>query len=777
MATVTLQIGTDNITIDPANFNLRDLSQADSDLPFILDGQLSAFLDQPLSAVKDGSLTTITLDTGTPSWKNLAGSPATFSLQAKASASIKIQSTGALFTYFVDFAQTQSEKASGKAGAVYLITEFSFNISGKLSASSPVGSIGVTATADAQAATSYTVRNYKAFSPNETLKSAILKALAGFTLPLHEGTVDNLSDGDAIYYMLDGSIDVGFGATYGISASVGGYNIGEINSTFQKISKMADISAAKTMTVDAQAGLSLKFNWSRTFEFFLERFKPDAGPGSAKLHVSAGKTSQRSLTLSADGGITQISAPQVTVDTDTVTNWIVQKVGGTAAAGSSVFQSSQAAIGDEAQKYVSDANNWLSSLAQRIQSNGSVSLALVFQNTAQFTSAFTWNFDLGNGQFAQAWKDAVAGDFVSALSTGAATLESGSGYEDLHTRNTSIKLSLFGLAQFASLETYFSKSTLRYGGNGTFYVETSAGKVQTSSSKSRSSSTSIYLDGTAAAVAGPGLPATNVQIRIHGIVTSNGDKTQFARLGNLVQGLAIAFPGAASQIIPLGTILKSFSGQSAGTAMLHMICDVPALQRIRSDEYVNGNQPPPPHLLDEQNWNAFASASDKIPSDPAAYLATWLPTNPFYKTYASWAAFNCLVNHFIDADGNPTPLVKTDRQKPGNYQANLLRGYFGSALSDTTCGQLNSYFGSGQQFMNLCDDLHMLFDEVSSGHALSWTSITQTIEQIAGNDIDAWYGPVTLLALANCVQPASATVQQGKIDPSESSVTAVIAVA
>jgi hypothetical protein len=778
MAKITVQIGAENIAIEPPNFNPKDLGQAATDLAFVLDGKLAAFLDQPLSSVKDGSLATLTLGPGTPTW-NLAGGAATFSLQGNASASVKVQSTGPLFSYYVDFEQTTSEDVTGKTDAVYLITEFSFNISGGLSAKDPVGSIGVTAAA--QGATSYTVRNYKAFDRTETLKNAILKALAAFTLPLHPGTVDNLQDGDAVYYTFDGSLNVGFGATYGISGSVGGYSLSEINSTFQKIGKVADVSASKTVTVAANAGLSLKFNWSRTFECFLECSRPVGGKASARLHLSAGKTSGRSLTLSADGGITAVTAPQLTVNTDTVTNWVVQKVaGGTAPAATSIFQTPLDQVKSEVQKYVDDANNWLSSLAQKIQGYGSISLALVFASSSQFTSAFTWNFDLANARFGEAWKDAVKGDFVAALATGAAALESGSGYESLHVRNTKLTLSLFGLAQFASLDTYFSKSTLRYGGNGTFYLETSAGQVSSSSSNSRSSSTSIYLDGTSESREGTGASVSNIRIQLHGILTTTGDKNQFAKLGNLTQALGMSLSGAAgaSQLVSIGTVLKALARQSAspGSATVHVIYEFSALQRLQSDEYVNGNQPSPPHQLDAANWNAYEWASEKIPSEPESYLSIWLPTSPFYKTYTSWAAFNCLVNGFTDPDGNPLPQQKTDRHSFGNYQPAPLRQYFGTTLSDTTCDQLNFHFCAGQQFMNLCDDLHSLFAQINSGSMLDWDRITQRLEKIAGNDIDSWFGPATVLALADCVQASATIVQQGKVDPNASSVTAVVSI-
>jgi hypothetical protein len=247
---------------------------------------------------------------------------------------------------------------------------------------------------------------------------------------------------------------------------------------------------------------------------------------------------------------------------DTVSDWIVNKVAGgsppsTQAAARNVVDNARS----EVQKCVDEANNWLASLTQKVQSHGSLGLAVVFESSSQFTSAFTWNFDLANTQFVAAWNDAVHGDFVSAMGRGAATLESGSGYEQLHNRNTALSLSLFGLATFASVETYFSKSTLRYD-SGVFYLETETGKVASISSKSHSSSTSVYLDGTAQSPTGDG-PVTNVRIQFHGILTTYADKGQFARMGRLAQGLGLSFQAmpAGPELIAIGSTLKSLSGR------------------------------------------------------------------------------------------------------------------------------------------------------------------------------------------------------------------------
>jgi hypothetical protein len=785
MANITVQIGSDNIAIDPNNFNLKDLSKASTDLPFIFDGQLAALLEKQLSSVADGTSGSLTLDAGSPSW-NL-NSAVTFSLTAKASATVTVESKRPLYSYFTDFENTQPADFDGKDGTIYIIIEFSFNLSGTLSASAPVGAVGITA--DTSGSTSYIVRNYKAFPPTTVFKTAVCQAIAGFTLPLHVGTINNLDDGDGIFYEFDGALNVGFGATYGIGASVGGYSLSDINSTFQKIGNVANISASKGFTVGANAGVAVSFNWSRKFQCFIERTKPDAGNGSARLHLLTGQNSKRSLELSANGGITDVTAPQLNVDSATLTQWMLQKVTGQSTPfTSSVFQTPLDQMRQEVQKYVDDANQWLTSLTQKVQSYGQVSLALVFQSSNEHTSAFTWDFDAVNPTFDAAWSDAVSGDFVGAMKTGAATLSMGSGFEQTHTKSTKITLTLFGLSSFTSAETYFGKSSLRYGGHGVFYLETSTGKVASSSSKTRNTSTDVYLDGIAQSTDG-GSSAAKIQIQLHGILSTKGNQDQMSRLGNLLQALGGLVPADSSaQAISLGSTFKTFARQSSspGAAMVHIIYELSALNRLHSDAYLNGNQPKPPHLLDANNWSAYAWASGLLPSDQVAYFLSYsVFANKFYSTYDAWAAFNCLTNGYTDPDGNPTPQRKTDRHA-FNYQpaisagsspsAAILRGFFGEGLSDRDCNELAFYFSAGQQYMNLCDDLASVVSQVSGTAVVDWTRLTTKLEQIADKDIDAWFGSSVLLALALCTKPATAVVQIAKVDPSAGSSAVVISV-
>ncbi|MGH9343026.1 MAG: hypothetical protein ACRD19_04620 [Terriglobia bacterium] len=763
MAALTLEIGTDSFSTSPAVF--KDLGKASQDLKFIFDGQLTALLGQPLSAVPHGTHCGITVDASDPSW-TLAGSPATFSLKSKASAAVTIHSPAQapLFTYYKDFGNTESASCAGKADSIYVITEFQFEMAGELTAKASTGSIGVTT--DDSGSVSCTVRNYQAFPGNTVLRDALVGALAAFTLPLHTGTLNNLEDGDCIYYEFDGALNVCFGMTYGIDASAGGYNLSEIDAVFEKLSKFFNVSSPQIFTASATAGGSAKFNWSRRFQCFLERSK--AGPGNAgtaTLHLSPGTTSQRGLQFSADAGISALSPPELSTNADTITQWILQKVYGNAnPQPGEAFQTILDQLKKEVPKYTNDANEWLAGLFQKLGTQGEISLALLLPHTTSFLSAFTWRFDLTNRAFPQAWQDAVNGDFLGAMETGAATLDPGSGFEKVHYDSTRLTLTLFGLNSFQSIDTYFARSTVRYAGNGQFFLETETGKVATTLGLASKTSTAVYLEGNAKGADSNGsIEASKIQIRLHGILSSTNSKTQTARLGALLQALGSLLPPDGADLTSAGAIFDHFSSQP-GVTCLHLICDTAALKRL------------PP---DAANWSAYAWASDKIPSDPAGFLNKWLSENSsgsFYKSYSSWAAFNRLTNGYIDSEGNPDPNHPTDRQSYGNDQPSLLVSYFGDGLSSLDACQLGLYFSAGQQYMNLCSDLSATVSHLDPSTTTDWSLLTSRLADVAQADIDAWFGPTVLLALAMSCAPIQVTILNEKFVPTDYSAAMTICI-
>lgn len=746
MATLSLQVGTDSLSTD--HLAAGDLSKAKTDLKFTFDGQLAALLDHPLSAMPHGSRYGVGLDAGSVELTPV-GSPATFCLDPKASGAVTIHDTAKapLFTYYKDFAHLESASCAGKPECIYLITEFQFKVSGKLTAEASAGSVGVTT--NDSGSISCTVRNYKVFQGSATLRDALASSFAAFTLPLHPGALDQLADGDCIFYEFDGALNLCFGINYGVDATAGGFSLSDIDAALASLAKFFNITEPSLVSAFASAGPSVKFNWSRKFQCFLERSKPDAAkPGMATLYLSPGASTGRGIQFTADAGVALLSAPELSANADTITQWILQKVYGTAnPPGSDLLASAINQLKTEIPKYISDANDWLTGLFKKFGPQEQISLALLLSQTDDFLSAFTWHFDLAHPAFAQAWQDAVNGDFLAALSTGAAALDPGSGFEKEHYDSTRLTLTLFGVNYFQSLDTYFTRSTVRYAGSGQFLLETETGKVTATLDFGSKSSTAIYLEGNAQGMdAGGLLQAANIEVRLHGILSSASNKSQAARLGALLASLGALSQNDGAALAAAGA---RFAQSASGEIWLHVIFTAGALKRL------------PP---DAANWGAYAWASDKIPSDPADFLNRWTGgnlTGGSYKDYSSWASFNRLANGYTDSAGEPDVNYPTDRESAGDPQSSTIQNYFGDGLSTLDASELILYFSAGQQYMNLCADLNAVISRLDTTAKADWNLLTGKLAQVAQADIDPWFGPTVLLALARSCQPVEISSPNG----------------
>ena len=776
MAIVSVDFDGNPVNLDPKS--LKDLQQASSDLQFIFGGGLAIFLNQPLSSVPANTSASLTMGPVNPSWK-LPGSPATFSLNAGATFTVTIQQPNqTLFSYNPDLENSQAQKVNitGKTGNCYVIIKAQFNISGSLSASAPAGAVGVSITDSASAA--LTIQNYKAFGPATPLKDAVLAALAAFTLPLHQKTAANLSDGDCLYYQFDGSLNVGFGATWGVkSAQVGGTAISNIGASLKTAGNIVTVSGLTPVSVSVGANLSVQFNWTRTFECFLERQQPSAAPGGATLHISAGRSSTRGVQLGLDVSITGIGTPQANVNAGAITQSILSKLTGQQnpagqAAGQVIVQQVQQA----ANQYLGDVNKWLAGLTQRVNTlpQKGVALSVYYRNQSQFTSAFTWHFDFANPQSAQAWNFAMQGDFLKALATGAVTLDAGSGYEQTHVRATGISLTLFGMGPFSSAQQYFDKASVVYAGKGQFQLQITAGQTVTTTSNGKVNTSSVYLSATATGAAnfdGTSLDLSNVDLQLHGALTTKSDPQQAALIATLLADLGLALQSAGgiggADLIHLSGIWKSAA--QSGQISLEVIYEMVGLQRISADDHDAGQKPPFSH--DEANWNSYALASDNLDSEPVNYFQGQIQARG-YDSYDSWRKFNCAVNQYYANANDQTPLLdEADRLHPptpspvADSTRALMRqpGYFDGTNDDQDV-QLGFYFFAGQQYMNLCGSVQDLLRQVA-GASVTWVQLVKSLQAIAGDDLNAWFGPVVLLALASSCHSAAATIQGSTLVP------------
>jgi len=769
MSNVTFQLLGQSI-----NFNqqqLKDLGQADQDLKLIT--KEVADLRGPLHALQDGMLASLALNNVSPKW-TLAGSPATFTLKPTASFSIKLQSSGPLLKYYTDFDQSDpSSQASvdPAPGKVYLIVEADFSISGELSGSGTIPSgIGVfKVSGDATASATFTIRFFKAFDPVTTTGDAIQDAVKGFSLPLHSGTVNNLQSGDALYYEFDGNLKVGFGASYGISTSVASQSLSGISQGMSSITQAANLTSPGE-TFNAQAALAINANLSRKFHCVLQKTG-----NTAILHLFKGTNSDYTEGISVSAGISNVSSPSITFNAAELTNAIVKKLPSADGTVAQLAAAQTASLQQAASEYIDQANKWLSSLSQKVNEHGQLSLSLQFEQADSDASAFGWQFDATKGNFQQAWDLAMKCDFVDAYAQGqgTVTLLDGSGFEKTFKRNTQVKLSFFGLGgSFTRLDSYYGATTVTFR-QGMFCFETNAGRMETVQSGDGKFSTSLYLDCLATSTSG-GNTVNPTDLTLHGIVSCTGEPASLANFGVLLHAIGVELGiDAGAQVLTLGDIFRANASQrnSKGEGLVHIVYTMNAVKRIRFDAYDSRTrkQQARPHLFDQTNWNAFSNTFQTLTSSLEQVINVWVRPSD-YQSFRSWEFFNCYANGLtIGYDGPPNTQM-TDRRNAGNpTDLAVARAVTGGTSDVLAAGpgnvkfQLIAYYNAGQAYMNLCDDVETAATVLSGGQ-IDWPTVVDQLKQIAKKDIVAEYAPQVMLALVNSTQATSVEVVSSMTD-------------
>ena len=772
MSIVTFQLLGQNISLNPQQ--LLDLGQADQDLNLIT--KEIGNLNTQLHALQDGALVSLALNNISPKW-TLPGSPATFSLTPTASFTITLQSSGPLLKYFTDFDQsdTSSQATIDPApGKVYLIVEADFGITGTLSGNGtiPVG-VGVfKVSGSATGGTTFKVQCFKAFDPTEAAGDAIIAAIKGFSLPLHSSSATNLGSGDALYYEFDGNLKVGFGASFGYSTSIGSYSLSGINQGLSSIKQAVNLTSPGA-TLGTQAALAINANLSRKFHCILQRTGD-----VAILHLFKGTDSDFTESLSVSAGVSNVSNASITLDPGQVATLIAAKLPSTAAAGVQLAAAQTNSLQTAATAYITQANNWLKSLAQNVNDNGQVALSLQFEQADTNASAFGWQFnDVNGANFQEAWDLAMSGDFVAAYAMGrdTVTLLNGSGFETTFKRNTQVKLSFFGLGgTFISLESYYGATTVTFR-NGIFTFETNAGRLKTVQSGDGKFSSTLYLDCLATNTSGTNA-VNSADLTLHGIVSCTGRPDTLDDFGALLQAIGLELGTVAgAQVLTLGKLFHDNAAlsDSKGEGLVHLIYTMDALKRLLFDAYdpSTNKQHPRPHLLDQANWNAFRTAFQTLPSELQQVING--AVNPAqYQSFQSWEFFNCYANGLTIGQDGPPDSQMTDRRHSGNlFVASAIpcaltlgqQTTLASSLPAPVNFDLVAFYEAGRLYMNLCDAINTAA-RLLSGADFDFPTAVNQLKKIAQQDLTADYAPQVMLALVQSTQASSVDVVSSMTD-------------
>jgi len=726
-----ITVGNQSLTTFP---KLKDLENTvKSDLH--LGPEIASQMNQPLSTLPANLRSTlIHYDTGNKSW---GAGDFTFTLCAGVTGKLSVMLAGdALVTYTDSFptdisiganpsaAQGATATISVPNGAAYVGLELDFILSGGLSVSVPVGTVGIFGSVNTQ--DTINVAFYKKCDPSVTLKDAIAAAFAGFVLPLHPLTLNNLEIGDYLHHNFNACLQVGLGASIGYSkAFYAGQSPIDIPGTRGAVT----LDTSFIPTFQASATLSFSFAYTGCFEALL--WKDNATTGH--LHLYRSKVQQTSLGLTLGMGLTSSPATSTMNMTNQFGAFMGKLLPGSLGSTfmGKVWPAATSEVGDFTNESVGRLGGWF-----QTATNGQASLEIAIGKTNQTYLLLDYTFDLNASAFSAAWKTAVAGDFVKALSTpnGGVSIGVGGGLEKFHRSQTSITLNLFGHLQAGWSDAIVSNSSMIYAGNNTFHLMAVEGRQLLANVNSSAREIDIYF---AAEADFSGSAVKLGTVELHCILKATNNPKYGGYIANFLTLMTTGQDPAM-----LAKSVAANASQSGTTQLLHLTFGSTAYGRLQASNIVNGK--PDNQSSDQSNYSAFARAcADLITSPPANFSY-----NGQSLGYTMWSNWNIASNDKWPPSQGAVP----NRTQSGNPAAGLVFLNTEFPQAGLNADLIGYALHAAGDFMNFCADLKSLITFTAAGPQLApWDDLVAKLKSIIHNDVSQdFVAPATLALTRLC---------------------------
>jgi hypothetical protein len=725
-----------NITVGSRNItslgSLKDLkSTVESD--FKLGPEFESQLDKPLAQLP-ANMRSVDVDyDGGPSW---AAGIFSFSLSVGGTGKLAVMLPGDTLLSYADDFQTDISIAADQSagppppktvtvpdGTAYVCVQLEFRISGGISATAPVGTVGICGSVNDQNVFGNTF--YRKCSPTDTLHDAIGAAFSNYVLPLHPLTLTNLDPGDYLHHDFNACLQVGLGASIGYSKVL---YAAQSPASIPGTGGAVKLDTSFIPAFQADASLSFHFAYTGSFEALL--WKDNATTGH--MHLYRSKVQDTSLTLHAGISLT----PDPGTSTANMTAQFGSLMGKflPGSLGQKFISKGTDEINGFAGEGCGKILGWLNPVNQ-----GRATLDVAIDSTKQTFILLDYAFDLTAPAFSDAWKTAVAGDFVKALKTpnGGVSIGVGGGMEKFYSKKTSVSLNLFGQLRATWSDATINNTSMVYAGDNTFHLMAEEGRQQLALVNSSKREIDIYF----AAQADYSDSGTKLgEIELHCVLKATNNPKYGKYLANFLNLMAPAIGQAA-----LAQSIAALAPVQGATEMLHLTFDEAAYGRLQASTIAHGK--PDNQAPDQQNYAAFTkAASDLIAESPANFSYAGQSLG-----YTIWSNWNIASND----KWPPSPGAVPDRTQSGNTtngtNAYILGHEFPQA-SNSDAVLISYALQAASDFMNFCADLKNLASVTAQGPDLApWNDLVDRLKSIIQRDVNQdFVAPATLALTRLC---------------------------
>ncbi len=729
--------------------NLKKDLQADFKLP----GELESQLAKPLSTMPAALKSVAIGYDGGPSWEPDDGE-FTFSISAGGSGKLAVMLAGDTLVSYADEFETdisigpeaKSDPPTPKtipvpSGDAYVCIEFEFSIGGSALAEIPVGNFGIIGSANSK--NTFGIAFYRKCKPTDTLHDAIGAAFSNFVLPLHPLTFNSLDVGDYLHHDFNATLQLGLGATIGYTDI---FYAGQAAADLSGTATVFDPNPSIIPAFQAAATLAFNFSYTGSFEALLWKDNTTLG------HMHLYRAKEQDTSLGPHLGIGLISSPvdsAAVVSTQlgtTFGNLLPTKL-------STLFlDKGLPKLVDKAEDFASDMSDKISGWLEPIN-DAQATLDVAIATTKQTFILLDYTFDLSASAFPQAWKAALAGEFVTALSTpnGGVSIATGGGMEKFYNKKTSIDLNIFGQLKATWSDATIANTSMVYAGNNTFHLMANEGKQQLALLQNSKREIDIYF-AAQADFSASGVKLGDVELHVVLQATNN------PKYGKYLAGFLNLMAPAAGQAA-LAQSIAALAPVQGATETLHLIFDATAYGRLQASTIVHGkpdNQSP-----DQKNYAAFAKAcSDLIAESPANFTYSNQPLD-----YNIWSNWNIACNDQWPASPGAVP----DRTQSGdttNGTNAYILGHQFTHANDNDATLISYSLLAASDFMNFCADLKTLAAHTEAGSGLNpWNDLVGRLKSIIQRDANQDFVAPASLALTRLCTNGQPPAEIGRPAP------------
>lgn len=618
--------------------------------------------------------------------------------------------------------------------AVVVILNVALGVSGGATFSH--GTLGVSAGISNN--DTFKIANYKCFDPNTNVWTAIQSAFESFVLPFQSSSVQKLKDGDYLEYEFIGKLGVTVGLTYGFGSFAAGRSFGEVSRSLE--SDLGKIVFGINPT--AKAGLSFDLSYDHTDAFRIvsgRHIDTTKNINSASLFIF--KMDKSKLKTVFTAGISLSAGANFNIKSNL--NDLIDKAANELfgnlppLAKKAAIESFKRFLNSnegkrELEKYIKEVNDEVGKLLA-IANNGKIQLQIMYERIKQNKVVLNYEFDLNIPNALNSYNSAISGDFRSVVKHPGVSLLPGSYMEDLLIKRTTFSFQFFDVFHFQDITTYFESAKIAYAGNGTFKLRFITGVSHENGRVGHERYAEIYF-------------VTNSITKDTKVFEDIEIKLNFALIDNANRKAARQTIGAL-EAIGAGTELQAITSRLRATVETDVSLKVKVLftfykdayKSLKSNDFNNNSPTNLPHALDQHNWTVFVNACNKVLVGEG-FRGEGFPN--LVEQFGRWILYNRTA---IDREISIDP---PNRREFGNNNTESVWPSDWINISHDKRREMLVYLYAGQAFMNACDDLKHLANDLNTTLTdTAYKQLLKSLNLMIQEDFKVWFTKPILVAL------------------------------